>query len=118
GLFKLVGESGIGSGVRRIEAVTGRHAYLYVESQLDLLKQSAGLLKSNMNEVPRRIEALNAQVKELGRENESLQSKLGRIEAGSLESQAKTVNGVTVLTSQVNAPSMDALRGIVDELRA
>ncbi|GGD55019.1 alanine--tRNA ligase [Paenibacillus nasutitermitis] len=118
GLFKLVGESGIGSGVRRIEAVTGRHAYLYMESQLDLLKQSAGLLKSNLSEVPRRIEALNGQIKELARENESLQGKLGRIEAGSLESQAKTVNGVTVLASQVSAPSMDALRGIVDELRA
>ncbi|AJY76113.1 alanine--tRNA ligase [Paenibacillus beijingensis] len=118
GLFKLAGESGIGSGVRRIEAVTGRHAYAYVEEQLDVLKQAAGLLKSSAADVPKRIEALFGQVKELGRENESLQGKLSRIEAGALEASAKTVSGVTVLAARVNAPNMDALRGIADELKA
>jgi len=117
GLFKLLSESGIGSGVRRIEAVTGKHAYNYLDGQLDLLKQSAALLKSNSNDVPKRIEALFGQVKELSRDNESLQAKLSRIEAGSLEENAKTVNGITVLCAKVNAPSMDALRGIVDELK-
>ncbi|MFC4776526.1 alanine--tRNA ligase [Paenibacillus sp. GCM10023252] len=117
GLFKLLGESGIGSGVRRIEAVTGRHAYAYMEGQLDLLKQASALLKSNTNDVPKRIEALFGQVRELGRDNESLQAKLGRIEAGSLETQAKIIGEVTVLAAEVNAPSMDALRAIVDELK-
>lgn len=117
GLFKLLSESGIGSGVRRIEAVTGKHAYNYLESQLDLLKQSAALLKSNTVDVPKRIEALFGQVKELSRDNESLQAKLSRIEAGSLDASAKIVNGITVLCAKVNAPTMDALRGIVDELK-
>ncbi|MBD2870396.1 alanine--tRNA ligase [Paenibacillus arenilitoris] len=117
GIFKLLGESGIGSGVRRIEAVTGKHAYQYLESQLELLKQSAALLKSNAADAPKRIEALFGQVKELSRENESLQAKLSRIEAGSLEASAKTVGDVTVLCAKVSAPSMDALRGIVDELK-
>ncbi|CAM3517746.1 alanine--tRNA ligase [Paenibacillus lupini] len=117
GLFKLISESGIGSGVRRIEAVTGRHAYSFMEGQLDLLKQASVLLKSNNNDVPKRIEALFAQVKEQGRENESLQAKLSRIEAGSLEQNAKTVGDVTVLSAKVNAPTMDALRGIADELK-
>ena len=54
-----------------------------------------------MNDVPKRIEALHQQVKELARENESLQGKLSRIEAGSLESQAKTVDGITVLSAEV-----------------
>lgn len=117
GLFKLISESGIGSGVRRIEAVTGRHAYSFMEGQLDLLKQASALLKSNNNDVPKRIEALFAQVKELGRENESLQAKLSRIEAGSLEQNAKTVGDVTVLSAKVSAPTMDALRGIADELK-
>ncbi|WP_169082701.1 alanine--tRNA ligase [Paenibacillus sp. PL91] len=117
GLFKLLSESGIGSGVRRIEAVTGKHAYNYLEGQLELLKQSASLLKSNTNDVPKRIEALFGQVKELSRDNESLQAKLSRIEAGSLEQSAKTVDGITVLCAKVSAPSMDALRGIVDELK-
>ncbi|WP_274655100.1 alanine--tRNA ligase [Paenibacillus humicola] len=118
GLFKLTGESGIGSGVRRIEAVTGRHAYAYVEQQLDVLKQAAALLKSNVGDVPKRIETQFAQLKELARENESLQGKLSRIEAGSLESKAKTAGGVTVLAAKVSAPTMDALRGIADELKA
>jgi len=117
GLFKLLGESGIGSGVRRIEAVTGKHAYTYMDGQLDVLKQSAALLKSNTADMPKRIEALFSQVKELGRDNESLQAKISHIEAGSLEQKAKTVNGITVLSAKVNAPTMDALRGIVDELK-
>lgn len=117
GLFKLLSESGIGSGVRRIEAVTGRHAYSYMEGQLELLNQASTLLKSNNADVPKRIEALFAQVKELGRDNESLQAKLSRIEAGSLEENAKTVGEVTVLSAKVSAPSMDALRGIADELK-
>ncbi|CAM4133664.1 alanine--tRNA ligase [Paenibacillus alkaliterrae] len=117
GLFKLLSESGIGSGVRRIEAVTGKHAYHYLEGQLDLFKQSASLLKSHTADVPKRIEALFGQVKELSRENESLQAKLSRIEAGSLEANAKTVGDITVLCAKVSAPSMDALRGIVDELK-
>ncbi|GGG19830.1 alanine--tRNA ligase [Paenibacillus abyssi] len=117
GLFKLIGESGIGSGVRRIEAVTGKHAYTYMDGQLELLKQASELLKSNMNDVPKRIDALYAQVKDLMREKESLQAKLGRIEAGTLETKAKTVGGITVLAAQVSADSMEALRGIADELK-
>ncbi|GKU75636.1 alanine--tRNA ligase [Paenibacillus sp. L3-i20] len=117
GLFKLLSESGIGSGVRRIEAVTGKHAYTYYEDQVELLKHSAALLKSNVTEVPKRIEAIFGQVKELSRENESLQAKLSRIEAGSLDSQAIKVGDITILCAKVNAPSMDALRGIVDELK-
>lgn len=117
GLFKLLGESGIGSGVRRIEAVTGKHAYTYYEEQVELLKQAAILLKSNTADVPKRIEALYGQLKELSRENESLQAKLSRIEAGSLETKAIKAGEVTVLCAKVNAPSMDALRGIVDELK-
>ncbi|MBJ6362995.1 alanine--tRNA ligase [Paenibacillus sp. MAHUQ-46] len=117
GLFKLLSESGIGSGVRRIEAVTGKQAYTYMDGQLDLLKQAAELLKSNASDVPKRIEGLYAQVKELSREKESLQAKLGRIEAGSLETQAKNVHGVTLLAASVNAGGMEALRGIADELK-
>jgi alanyl-tRNA synthetase len=118
GLFKIVSESGIGSGVRRIEAVTGRHAYQYLDAQLQQLKDAAALLKSNVGDVPKRIEALLAQIKELGRENESLRAKLSRIEAGALAGQVKTVAGIQVLAAQVNAGGMDSLRSIVDEMKA
>ncbi|MCK8488566.1 alanine--tRNA ligase [Paenibacillus sp. MBLB2552] len=118
GLFKIVSESGIGSGVRRIEAVTGRGAYQFMDGQLDLLKQAAGLLKSNVNDVPKRVEGLFQQLKELGRENESLQSKLSVIEAGELTSQVVSVGQTQLLAAHVQAGSMDALRTLADELKA
>ncbi|WP_276356374.1 alanine--tRNA ligase [Cohnella caldifontis] len=118
GLFKLVSESGIGSGVRRIEAVTGRHAYAYLDEQFGTLKAAAGLLKSAPGDVPKRIEALQADMRQLQREAESLQSKLGRLEAAELAGQAKTVGGVTLLAARVDAGGMDALRGVADELKA
>ncbi|GIO44769.1 alanine--tRNA ligase [Paenibacillus apis] len=117
GLFKLVSESGIGSGVRRIEAVTGRGAYLFMDGQLELLKQSAALLKSNVSDVPKRIEALHSQLKDLARENESLQSKLSAIEAGELTDRVIEVGNTKLLSVQVQASSMDALRGLADELK-
>lgn len=119
GIFKLLSESGIGSGVRRIEAVTGRYAYQFTESQLDLLKQSAGLLKSSLNDVPKRIEALHNQVRELSRENESLQSKLSATFAAELTSSVKTVGaGTQLLAVAVQAGNMDALRSTADELKS
>ncbi|AOZ91859.1 alanine--tRNA ligase [Paenibacillus crassostreae] len=117
GMLKLVSESGIGSGVRRIEAVTGRLAYQYMEGQLDILKQSAELLKSNLQDVPKRIDAIHTQLKELSRENESLQSKLSMIEAGELSDQVVSVNGVDLLAARVNSGSMDGLRSLADELK-
>ena len=118
GLFKIVSESGIGSGVRRIEAVTGRHAYQYMESQIEVLKQAAALLKSNVNDVPKRVEAMFAREKELGRENESLKAKLSSIEAGNITDQVRTVAGIEVLAAEVNASGMDALRTTADELKS
>ncbi|PZE19475.1 alanine--tRNA ligase [Paenibacillus xerothermodurans] len=117
GLFKLVSESGIGSGVRRIEAVTGRNAYNYLDQQLELLREAAGMLKSNIQDVPKRIEALFAQTKELSRENESLKAKLGKIEAGALTDQLQEIAGVPVLAAQVSAGDMESLRSIVDEMK-
>ncbi|GGN97358.1 alanine--tRNA ligase [Saccharibacillus kuerlensis] len=117
GLFKLVGESGIGSGVRRIEALTGRGAYLYLDEQLDLLKQSAALLKTPVAEVPKRIDGLNKQLKEAEREIESLRGKLGAIEAGQLTDRVREVGGVQVLAESVSASGMDALRSLADELK-
>lgn len=118
GLFKLVSESGIGSGVRRIEALTGRHAYAYLDEQFGTLKQAAALLKSHAADVPKRVEGVQAEVRQLQREVESLQGKLGRLEAADLAGKAKTVGGVTLLAARVNAAGMDALRNVADELKA
>jgi alanyl-tRNA synthetase len=118
GMFKIVSEGGVGSGVRRIEAVTGRYAFAWMEEQLDTLKRAAELLKSSPQDVPKRIEALMAQQKELAREAESLKAKLGNLEAGNLLSQVKSAAGVSFLAAQVAGMDMDALRSMTDELKA
>ncbi|WP_010678230.1 alanine--tRNA ligase [Bacillus timonensis] len=117
GLFKIVSESGIGAGTRRIEAVTGKAAYHVINDQVKMLQEAANLLKTKPAEVSTRIEALQHEVRNLHRENESLSAKLGNIEAGSLVDKAKEINGVTVLYSKVNAQDMNNLRGMVDDLK-
>jgi alanyl-tRNA synthetase len=118
GLFKLVSESGIGAGVRRIEAVTGKAAYEHMNGQIQLLKDVATNLKvKRVQDVPARIEATQQQIRELQRENESLTAKLGNMEAGNLVNEAVNVNGITVLSKKVEAADMDGLRGIVDTLK-
>ncbi|MED1952494.1 alanine--tRNA ligase [Brevibacillus centrosporus] len=118
GLFKLVSESGIGAGTRRIEAVTGRGAYQFLNQQFTTLKEVAHALKAPViAEAPARVEGLQQQLKEAQRENESLRAKLGNIEAASLTDQLKQVDGMNVLAARVSAVDMDNLRGMVDELK-
>lgn len=118
GLFKIVSESGIGSGVRRIEAVTGKQAYEYLDAQLELLKEAAQLLKTGVADVPKRVEATLGQMKELSRENESLRAKASLAEAGSLTDKIRSIGGIPVLAEQVHAGDMDSLRNMVDSLKA
>lgn len=117
GLFKIVSESGIGAGIRRIEAVTGEGAYSLMNNQINLLKDAAAKLKTNLKEVPARIEILQHEIKQLQRENESLATKLGNIEAGSLVSKVKDINGVPVLVAKVQGTDMNNLRNMADDLK-
>ncbi|MCM3765387.1 alanine--tRNA ligase [Neobacillus niacini] len=117
GLFKIVSEGGIGAGTRRIEAVTGESAYRVLNEQVGLLKDAADKLKTSPKEVGGRIDTLLAELKHLQRENESLAAKLGNIEAGSLVSKAKEVDGVTVLSAKVQAADMNNLRNMADDLK-
>ncbi|USG64052.1 alanine--tRNA ligase [Brevibacillus ruminantium] len=118
GLFKILSESGIGAGTRRIEAVTGRGAYQFLNEQLGILKEVAQALKAPLlAEAPARVEGLQQQIKEVQRENESLRAKLGNIEAASLTDKLQVVDGVQVLAARVSASDMDNLRGMVDELK-
>ena len=117
GLFKIVSESGIGAGTRRIEAVTGQGAYQEMNAKLELLEHAADMLKTNVKEVPKRIESLQADVKEAQRENESLLAKLGNKEAGEILEKVKDIGGIKLLAEQVNAKDMNHLRTMVDELK-
>lgn len=117
GLFKIVSESGIGAGTRRIEAVTGAAAYKLMADQITTLKEAASMLKANPKDLPSRIETVLAEVKELHRENTSLSAKLGNIEASSLVSKATQINGVTVLSAKVQGVDMNNLRAMADDLK-
>ncbi|MED1863130.1 alanine--tRNA ligase [Fictibacillus nanhaiensis] len=117
GLFKIVSESGIGAGTRRIEAVTGENAYRLMNGHVQLLKDTAAKLKTNLKDVPQRIDALNEQIRELQKEKESLAAKIGNMEAGSLVDEVQTINGVSVIAKKVNGMDMNGLRSVVDDLK-
>ncbi|UAT29647.1 alanine--tRNA ligase [Bacillus badius] len=117
GLFKIVSESGIGAGTRRIEAVTGEAAYKFLNSQTALLKEAANKLKANPKDILAKVESLQAEIKELQRENESLSQKLSNIEAGSLLDRVQEANEVKFLAARVQATDMNNLRSMTDELK-
>jgi alanyl-tRNA synthetase len=117
GLFKIISESGIGAGTRRIEAVTGEAAYLSLNEQVGWLKEAAEKLKTNPKEIVNRIDSLLLEIKQIQRENESLATKLGNIEAGNLVSMVKEIDGVTVLAAKVQAVDMNNLRNMADDLK-
>ncbi|WNF37636.1 alanine--tRNA ligase [Bacillaceae bacterium IKA-2] len=117
GLFKIISESGIGAGVRRIEAVTGKGAYEHMNAQVDLAKEAASLLKTNLKDVPDKVSQLQMQIRKIQRENESLAAKLGNLEAGSLIDDVIKVNGVAIIAKKVNVTDMDSIRSLVDSLK-
>jgi len=118
GMFKLVSEGGIASGVRRVEAVTGRHAYAYANDQARTLRDAAEVLKCAPAEVPKRLEAVQGELRQAQREIESLRGRLARFEAAGLAEQAKTVSGVKLVAARVKADGAETLRGMADELKA
>jgi len=118
GLFKILSESGIGAGTRRIEAVTGAGAYRVMNGHLETLEQAARLLKTKSSEVPVRVEALQAQLRETERANESLQSKLSNIEAAALTEAVEEINGIKLLAKSVDVSDMGRLPGTMEEPKA
>ncbi|WP_163581269.1 alanine--tRNA ligase [Gracilibacillus saliphilus] len=117
GLFKIVSEAGIGAGTRRIEAVTAKSAYQYVNGKHQLLQTAANQLKTKEDQVPERIEHLFNDMKEQNRQIESLRAKLSQLEASSILDDVHEVNGVNVLAKKVDVSDMNQLRQMVDEMK-
>ena len=117
GLFKIVSESGIGAGVRRIEAVTSKEAYHYMERKRAHLQQAATRLKTNEDKVVERIDSLLSQLKDLERENESLQAKLSNQETVELLKKVESYAGIQVLAEKVNVKDINQLRNMMDYLK-
>ena len=116
GIFKIVSESGIGAGVRRIEAVTSKEAYELLEEEEQQLKDVAAIVKSpQLKEVVSKTEQLQQQLKELQKENEQLASKLANQQAGDIFKNSETINGKTIITAQVKVKDMNQLRQLADQ---
>lgn len=116
GLFKIVSESGVGAGVRRIEAVTSKEAFEFLEQRNDLLQEAAAEMKVvQLKEVPRKVEAMQAQIKELEQQKEALEAKFASQQAKDVFKDVKEVNGHTLIAAQVKVSGMDQLRQLADQ---
>ena len=117
GLFKILQESGIAAGVRRIEAVTGKTALDLVQGQEAKLKEIASAVKSGTDTVVDRIVQLNASNRQLEKELTQLKAKLASSAGTDLASQAEEINGVNVLAAVVEGVDSKALRDTTDQLK-
>ena len=118
GIFKIISESGVAAGVRRIEALTGRAAYEYLRSQEDTLSSVEKLTKSNSTNVIEKVSSLQVEIKKLTKEKEILQQKIANAELNNLVNDIKEVNGVSVLTSVVESENMNHLKQLVDNAKS
>jgi alanyl-tRNA synthetase len=117
GLFKIVAESGVAAGVRRVEAVTGQGALQYVQSLESTVQRAASALKSSPDELANRIAAMQLQVKELEKELAQAKGKLASNQGDGLASSAITVKGIQVLSAKLEGADAKALRDTMDQLK-
>ena len=116
-LFKIVSESGIAAGVRRIEALTGRGVIEFYQKEEEQLHEAAKALKSAPAEVAEKIAHLQAELKALHSENESLKSRLASESLGDVMDQVTEVKGVKLLAASVPDVDMNGLRELGDQLK-
>ena len=115
--FKILSETGIAAGVRRIEALTSEGLMKHYEEVEKELHEAAKTAKTTPAGLSAKIEALLEEIKALSAENEKLKSKLAKDSLGDVMNQVKEVNGVKVLASQVADVDMNGLRGLGDQLK-
>jgi alanyl-tRNA synthetase len=117
GLFRIVGESAIAAGVRRIEAVAGLEAYRKANDEVHLIKTLAGKVNSPVHELDKKIEALLAHQKELEKQLKSAQQREASNAASLLLEEVKIINGIPVIIHNLGAASGDFLQAIADSLK-
>ena len=117
GLFRIVSESGIAAGVRRIEAITGSQSYQRWLAQETLLHHAAAIVKTTPDALPRRLEALTEEVRDLRRHLERVRAESAGDVVAQLVASAADADGVQVVAREVETASMDELRALGDALR-
>lgn len=118
-LFKIVSESAVAAGVRRVEALTGEAARLYLEDQGQLVRQAAAILKTAPAEVPERVTALLEERKRLARELAEVKKQMalggGQTGAPDMDQNIREIGGVKLMVAQLDGVSARDLRGLVDD---
>ena len=117
GLLKIVSESGIAAGVRRIEAVTATGAMAFINEQSASLAKVASLVKTDVASIGSKVEQLMTRSKQLEKEISTLKQELAAQAGSDLVSKAIDINGVKVLIADLDGVESKALRGMVDELK-
>ena len=117
GSFKILSESGVAAGVRRIEAVTGSNVTAYYQKLEEQLNMAAKALKTSPSNLLERCEHLMAEMKALQSENESLKSKAAKDALGDVMDQVREIKGVKLLASKVAGVDMNGLRELGDQLK-
>jgi alanyl-tRNA synthetase len=117
GLFKIISESGVAAGIRRVEAVTGRAAYEWVVRVDQVLRDVATLLRGSREDVDEKVRELIERAKRLEKEVQQLKAKLAAGQGSDVSAQAKAVNGIKVLAVQIEGADAKALRVSVDQLK-
>ena len=118
GFFKILSESGVAAGVRRVEAVTGKTAYEWVVHTEQVLRDIAALLRGSREDVDEKVRELVERSRRLEKEVQQLKSKLASGQGGDLTSQAKDVGGIKVLAAQIDGADAKSLRDAVDQLKS
>ena len=117
GLFKITSESGIGAGGRRIEAVTSKSAFEYLNSYQTRINTLATSLKAKPNNLETRVETLVSDLSEARRENASIKSQLASLKATDLFDEIQVVNGFNVLTAHISVAAMNDLKTMIDDFK-
>ncbi|HMC14706.1 MAG TPA: alanine--tRNA ligase, partial [Albitalea sp.] len=117
GLFKIVAETGIAAGIRRVEAITGDNALAYLQNLEGTVNKLASTLKSAPAEVPQRLSQVLDQVRSLERELTALKGKLASAQGDELQSQAVDVKGIKVLAAMLEGADAKGLRETLDKLK-
>lgn len=116
GLFKIVSESGVASGVRRVEALTGEAALAWVDARDNQLNNVAKLVKASSDDVVDKVQQLIDRLKAQDKELEQIKSKLASAAGSDLSSQVVEVNGIKVLSAKIDAEAK-SLRDLLDQLK-
>ena len=117
GLFKIVAESGVAAGIRRIEAVSGEHALALLQSLAARVNEAAAALKVQPEEITQRITQVQDQVRALEKELASLKSKMAAGQGDELVAQAVDVNGIKVLAATLAGADVATLREVMDKMK-